>query len=114
MTEKCEGNADHDRLIRLEARFEEYRIGNEKALGKLNELREQTNQFQQAYLRYDVYSEGQQKLDLKIETNYKNLDERVGSLSTAQSRMLGMGAALITVATLAGAIIGALIGHVWK
>ena len=110
--DKCK--RDHDLLVAHLARFDEYTRAMEDRLGKLNELREQTSEFQQAYLRYDVYLARQKELDLKIEANYKNLDDRVGALSAAQSQMLGMGRIVVTVATLAGGLIGALLGHVWK
>lgn len=134
----CEGRwkIDHDLLVAHLARFEEYVRAMEDRLEKLNELREQTSGFQKEYLRYDVfdardtdirkrveandlastqrYDNLQKELELKVEANYKNHDDRIAALTTAQSRMLGMGAALITVATLAGGLIGALIGHVWK
>lgn len=50
-----------------------------------------------------------QALMQRMEANYSELDKQLGPLIASQSRMIGVGAALVTVAALAGG----LLGHLW-
>lgn len=122
---------EHDRLVTLETRFEEYRIAMSDRLQKLNELRDAVTTDRDMYLRIDVYTARHEDLRKRIEavneasltrhdtlekemrardeSNYSALSERISPLASAVSRLTGVGATLIVLA----GILGALVGHFW-
>ena len=120
---------DHDRLLELKARFEEYRGAMDARLEKLNELRGQVESDRQLYLRADVFDVRHQELlkqsqemagrlgnylladvfSVRHEEVLKRADElgaRVLDLERWQSRLLGIAGTLITVALVIGALVG--------
>lgn len=96
---------DHDIVIELQARFEEYRTAMELRLGKLNELRESVTTDRSQFIRQDVYSTKLSALEARLEEDRK----AINALGTWQSRMMGIGFAVIALAGLLGGVLS----HVW-
>ena len=96
---------DHDTVIELGARFNEYRNAIELRLEKLNELRESVTADRNQFIRQDVYYTRLSALEARLEEDRK----AISALGTWQSRMMGVGFAIIAMAGL----LGGMIGHVW-
>jgi hypothetical protein len=120
---------DHDRLLELKARFEEYRTSMDGRLEKLNELRGQVETDRLLYLRADVFDvrhqeilKSSQEMAARLD-NYMRADvfavrlaevlkraeelaARVLSLEKWQSHLLGISGTLIAVALVIGALVG--------
>jgi hypothetical protein len=128
-TDEQNAQCDHDRLLELKARFEEYRSAMDSRLEKLNELRGQVETDRQLYLRADVFDVRHHELikqsqemavrlanylpadvfSVRQEEVLKRADElaaRVLNLEKWQSRLLGISGTLITVALVIGGLVG--------
>jgi hypothetical protein len=121
--------SDHDRLLEVKTRFEEYRAAMDVRLDKLNELRGQVETDRLLYMRTDVYDARHQEIvkqsrevlvrldnylrsdvfDVRLNEIIKRAEElgaRVLDLEKWQSRLLGISGTLITVALVLGALVG--------
>jgi hypothetical protein len=124
MADDEEQNADHDSLVDLRARFEEFRISLddrlrtrdlvlENRLEKLNELREQVSEDRSAYVRGDTFQASTREVRLMTEAVKRESDVKLEEMNKAlervqnwQSKWVGVTAALIAVSGLVGAFIG--------
>ncbi len=124
MADDDEQDGDHDSLVDLRARFEEFRISLddrlktrdlvlENRLEKLNELREQVSEDRSAYVRTDTFQASVREVRLMTEAVKKELDVRLEEMNKTvermqnwQSKWVGVSAALIAVSGLVGVFIG--------
>lgn len=119
---------DHDRLVRLEARFTEYREAIAHRVSKLNELHEMVGTDRQVYLRTDVYNVEHSRLDDKFNLQLREarqvvdliesrmtirqdqLERRMANSERWQSWIVGAGATLVLVAS----ILSVVLDHFWR
>jgi hypothetical protein len=122
--EQTNYNRDHDALVDLRARFEEFRLNLdnrlltaaqvlEGRLEKLNELREQVSEDRTAYVRTDTFQASVREVRLMTEAVKKELDVRLEEMNKTvermqnwQSKWVGVSAALIAVSGIVGIFIG--------
>jgi chromosome segregation ATPase len=107
---------DHDSLVDLRARFEEFRVSLddrlrtrdlvlENRLEKLNELREQVSEDRSAYVRTETFQASVREVDVRMEERDKTIER----IQNWESKLIGVAAALIALAGLVGAFIGYII-----